>query len=250
MSSKKGTWPQAIGTFLLPILLIMVVRWSVVEPFVIPSGSMIPSLLIHDHILVKKFDFGLKWPFTKSWIWFWNRPQRGDVVVFRYPENEQVFYVKRLVGLPGDEVVVAGRSLWINGELIAKESSVAPSFVAAGKSVKGSGQEDFSNDDTQIENYDYFMEQLGQHRHSIRFQKNAFSDEAVKKTYVVPEGEYFMMGDNRDESSDSRVWGFVPEAYLVGTPAFILMGCSESLPNSSFCSPRHLTFSRIFKRVL
>lgn len=250
MSSKKGTWPQAIGTFLLPILLIMTIRWSLIEPFVIPSGSMIPSLLIHDHILVKKFDFGLKWPFTKSWIWMWDRPDRGQIVVFRYPENDQVFYVKRLIGLPGDEVVIQGRDLWVNGQPIEKESTSAPPLGDPGKRGRGSQIEDFENDETQIANYDYFMEQLGSYRHYIRYQKNAFPEESEKKTYVVPQGEYFMMGDNRDESSDGRVWGFVPEAYLIGTPAFILMGCSQSLPNSSFCSPRHLTFSRIFKRVL
>lgn len=241
MVSKKGTWPQALATFALPIVMILTVRWAGLEPFVIPSGSMIPSLLIHDHILVKKFEFGLKWPFTKSWIMMWKRPERGQIVVFRYPENDQVFYVKRLVGLPGDEITVSGRSVWINGQHVEKKPT--------------SSLQDFSTDDhtSADEDYDYFLESLGSHEHLVRFQKNAFSNvenDSFKKTYRVPEGNYFMMGDNRDESSDSRVWGFVPEANLIGGPAIILLGCTESLPNSSFCSPRHLTYSRIFKRVL
>lgn len=247
MASKKGTWPQAITTFILPILVILTIRWAVVEPFVIPSGSMIPSLLIHDHILVKKFEFGLKWPFTKRWIWMWQRPERGQIVVFRFPENEQVFYVKRLVGLPGDEVTVSGRSLWVNGQLVAKQPEINPEkalLLPRDEDALGSGPR---------EEYEYFLEKLDARSHYIRFLRDSFSntaDESYKKTYKVPPGEYFMMGDNRDESSDGRVWGFVPEANLVGTPAVILMGCKESLPNSSFCSPRHLTISRFFKRVL
>ncbi|MFN8944713.1 MAG: signal peptidase I [Pseudobdellovibrionaceae bacterium] len=240
MSSAKGTWPQAIATFLFPILLILSIRWAIAEPFVIPSGSMIPSLLVHDHMIVKKFEFGVKWPFTKNWIWMWHRPDRGEILVFRYPQNEKVFYVKRVIGLPGDEVKISGRSLWINGDLIQK-SPVPDEAVPR------------EEDSFEHEDYDYFVEKLGSNEYQIRFQRDAFSnttDETYSKTYLVPEGEYFVMGDNRDESSDGRVWGFVPEAYLVGSPAFILMGCKETLPNSSLCSPRHLTFSRLFKRVL
>ncbi len=100
----KGTWDQAILTFLLPILLVLGVRWAFVEPFVIPSGSMIPNLLIHDHIIVKKFSYGLHIPFGDVWIAQWSAPQRGDIVVFKYPENPDVYYIKRLIGLPGIEL--------------------------------------------------------------------------------------------------------------------------------------------------
>jgi signal peptidase I len=245
MVSKKGTWPQALATFLFPILLILTIRWAVIEPFVIPSGSMIPTLLIHDHILVKKFEFGLKWPFTKSWIWMWQKPKRGQIVVFRFPENDQVFYVKRLIGLPGDDITMSDRNIWVNGKLIEKQPVSNPE----------------KTDSNSIEEYEYFFENLGSQPHYIRYQRDSSSydtatdslsnaDETFKKAYKVPPGKYFMVGDNRDESADGRVWGFVPEANLVGTPAMILMGCTESLPNSSFCSPRHLTISRIFKRVL
>jgi signal peptidase I len=98
----KGTWNQAILTFLFPILLVLGVRWALFEPFVIPSGSMIPNLLIHDHILVKKFAFGIHVPFSDKWLVQWTKPSRGEIVVFKYPENPEVYYIKRLIGLPSE----------------------------------------------------------------------------------------------------------------------------------------------------
>ena len=104
--SLKSNWRQAVFALLLPILLVLAVRWIVLEPFVIPSESMVPNLLIHDHLAVTKFNFGLRIPFSKEYLIFWHKPQRGDVVVFRYPKDPEVYYIKRIVGLPGEKIKI------------------------------------------------------------------------------------------------------------------------------------------------
>lgn len=224
----KGTWPQAIGTFLLPVLIVFCIRWILVEPFVIPSGSMIPNLLVHDHILVKKYSLGLKLPFSDYWLLRWRNPQRGEVLVFRYPKNPDVFYIKRLIGLPGDVVVVRGSGqITVNGqEWILHE-------------------EPPRNHD----NFNYYSEDNGQQRHVVRFYGSPLeSDE--NKEYRVPEGEYFFMGDNRDQSSDGRVFGYVPEKYLIGPASVIWLSCESTLTSVSYiCDPRQIRWKRLFNPV-
>ena len=114
----RATWPQALLTLFGPILLFLGVRWLIAEPFVIPSGSMIPTLHIHDHILVNKLAYGVHVPFSKSWLTHWSNPKRGDIVVFRYPENPDVFLVKRAIGLPGDRVALQSGALRINDQVL------------------------------------------------------------------------------------------------------------------------------------
>ena len=113
---KQGTWPQALLTFFIPLALVFLFRWFLFEPFVIPSESMVPNLLIHDHIMVKKFSYGFKPPMGDGWLWKFKQPARGDVVVFRFPENRDVFFIKRLIGLPGDEVLVQNGQISVNGK--------------------------------------------------------------------------------------------------------------------------------------
>lgn len=227
----KGTWNQAILTFLLPILLVMGLRWAVVEPFVIPSGSMIPNLLVYDHILVKKFYYGLHWPFSTRWMVKWREPQRGEVLVFRYPENPDVYYIKRLIGLPGDHVLIEDGRITINGEkweLTPLENS------------------ELSDSGT----FNYFQESIPQSsdKHIVRFFKDRPFGEQDPRNLTVPENQYLFMGDNRDQSSDGRVWGFVRDEYIVGKSWLIWLSCHSTLPTISYvCDPAQIRWDRLFK---
>lgn len=222
----KGTWNQAIFAFIVPIALVLVVRWALVEPFIIPSGSMIPTLLVNDHILVNKSSFGLKVPFTNVWLLRWSSPQRGDIVVFKYPVNTDVFYIKRLIGVPGDVIVINDGRLTVNGQVVSLEPTLPPHAPNG---------------------YYYFNEKIGEKSHLVRFI-SMLSDAEQKIT--VPENSYFFMGDNRDESSDSREWGFVSQDLLVGEAFFIWFSCEEMLPSMKYmCNPAQLRSDRIFKSI-
>lgn len=220
----KGTWNQALVSLLIPILVVLGLRWAVVEPFVIPSGSMIPNLLVYDHILVKKFSYGLRIPFTNSWLVEWAKPQRGDIIVFKYPENPEVYYVKTLIGLPGDELKITQGRITINGNPLALTETEG--------AEKG---------------FEYFTENIGNMEHTVRFLTPA---EGETQTVNVGDNEFFFMGDNRDQSSDSRAWGTVPKKYLVGKAWVIWLSCENTLPTMNFvCDPSQIRWSRLFKKL-
>ncbi len=225
----KATWPQAIITFVLPVFLVGFIRWAVIEPFVIPSGSMLPNLHIHDHVLVKKFSYGLKFPFSDYWIFRWGNPQRGEIAVFKYPKQPDVYFIKRVIGIPGDEILIKLGLITINGHNWVRNPISAPIV----------SDEDF----------DYFEESSGSEKHIVRYQKNFLdSDEEFK--IKLSDNEYFMMGDNRDESMDSRYWGTVTEGLLVGRAWKIIIGCDETLPsNSMLCNPETLRKDRFWLKV-
>lgn len=228
--SLKGTWFQAITAFLLPIFILGFIRWAVFEPFVIPSGSMIPNLLVHDHVIVKKFSYGLKFPFTDIWIVRWAEPQRGEVVVFKYPKNQSVYYIKRLIGVPGDEVHFKDGLIKVNGQEWTMTPTAPP-------------------DDIDADGFAYFKESSGPETHIVRYRDE---DLQSKEEYSIKlkDGEYFMMGDNRDESMDSRYWGTVPAGLLVAPAWRILLGCEETLAsNSMLCDPSTLKMNRFWRRV-
>lgn len=202
------------------ILIVFLLRSFVFEPFKIPSGSMIPTLLIGDLILVNKFTYGLKLPVLNTRLTEGNPIQRGDVVVFRYPPKPSVDYIKRVVGVPGDEVSYLNKKLTINGQPMA-QTQLSDFF-----------------DESMMEYFKQFDEQLGAKSHRIivderrpafvpgadnfKYKENCrYSVEGV--TCTVPEGHYFTMGDNRDNSLDSRYWGFVPDANVVGKAFFVWM---------------------------
>jgi signal peptidase I len=219
----RGTWRQAFLTFFAPILLISFTRWALVEPFVIPSGSMIPNLLIHDHIFASKLSYGLHVPFSSKWLTRWAAPQRGEVVVFRYPKNPDVYYVKRIIGLPGDQIRMSHGVVFVNGQAM----DLVP--------LPGKEQE---------EGFAYFTENG---HHIVRYQNK---DQADYDTIQVPESHYFALGDNRDQSADSRVWGFVPENNLVGRAKLIWLSCAKTLPSASFlCDPQTLRLNRFLISV-
>ena len=202
------------------ILIVFLLRSFVFEPFKIPSGSMIPTLLIGDLILVNKFTYGLRLPVANTRLTEGQAVQRGDVVVFRYPPRPSVDYIKRVIGLPGDEVSYLNKRLTING-----------------KEVPQTALSDFFDEST-MEYFKQFDEQLGDRHHKIivdqrraafignpdnfAYRDNCrYSIEGV--TCKVPEGHFFMMGDNRDNSLDSRYWGFVPEGNIIGRAFFVWM---------------------------
>ncbi len=218
---KQGRWPQALVLFFLPIFLIFSLRWFFYEPFVIPSESMVPNLYIHDHILVQKFAYGLKPPMGDGWIFKWSQPERGDVIVFRYPENRDVFFIKRLIGLPGDVIKTKGMSLTVNGNLYSLEA------------IGGTGN---------------FEERTNlQRTYTVRFDQESNFDQNEDKEFVVPKNSYFVMGDNRFNSHDSRFWGFVAEDLLVGKAQFIWLSCEETLVAMPFiCNPATLRSERLF----
>lgn len=185
-------------SFFPVLLFVLVIRSFVFEPFRIPSGSMQPTLLEGDFIFVKKYSYGLRLPVTETKILDTGEPERGDVIVFRLPSDPSINYIKRVVGLPGDEIVYERHRLTINGEPV----TLVPEPGATPSDPK-------------------FIEQLGDHRHDILI---ASSTNVLRDgIYRVPEGHYFVMGDNRDNSRDSRYIGFIPEANLVGKAVRIWM---------------------------
>ncbi len=186
---------------LFPVLLIVLLfRSFLFEPFKIPSGSMIPTLLIGDFILVNKFAYGLRLPVLNSKFMEVGEPKRGDVVVFRYPVDPGINFIKRLVGMPGDTIVYRDKKLFINGEAVELISQGVFSSSAIKCTAPSPDAERYS-------------EQLGEVAHDILLHHGSGSRDG---RWVVPEGHYFMMGDNRDRSNDGREWGFVPEANLMG----------------------------------
>jgi signal peptidase I len=207
-----GLFPVIISVFFL--------RSFIVEPFKIPSGSMIPTLLVGDLILVNKFHYGLRLPVLNTKITEGDKPQRGDVMVFRYPPKPSLDYIKRVVGVPGDTVAYLNKRLTINGQAVPTES--VPEFF----------------DEDAMRYFKQYEEKLGSQTHRLLndAQRPAFVPGAEKfpgyencdytvegVTCKVPEGHYFMMGDNRDNSMDSRYWGFVPEKNIVGKAFFVWM---------------------------
>ena len=186
---------------LFPVLLIVLLfRSFLFEPFKIPSGSMIPTLLIGDFIVVNKFSYGIRLPVLNKKVFGVGAPERGDVVVFRYPIDPGVNFIKRAVGLPGDTVTYRDKQLFVNGERVTQ--------TPAGRYKSSDVKCTTPSSDAVL-----FDEQLGEANHKILTHTN---NRGRNGQWVVPEGHYFMMGDNRDRSNDSRAWGFVPEENLLG----------------------------------
>ncbi|NML84807.1 signal peptidase I [Polaromonas sp.] len=202
------------------IIIVFLLRSFLFEPFKIPSGSMIPTLLVNDLILVNKFHYGLRLPVLNIKVLDNHNPERGDVMVFRYPPKPSLDYIKRVVGVPGDEVAYLNKKLTINGKPLPK-TPLADFFdedvlryAKQFQETNGGRTYRLLNDDDRpafIAGADNFP-----------FRENCrYSSEGV--VCKVPEGQYFMMGDNRDNSLDSRYWGFVPEKNIVGKAFFVWM---------------------------
>ncbi|WP_263078788.1 signal peptidase I [Endozoicomonas sp. Mp262] len=197
---------------IFPVLtLVLVLRSFLFEPFQIPSGSMIPTLEVGDFILVNKYTYGLRLPVVGTKILPVNDPKRGDVMVFKEPKNPNINFIKRVIGLPGDKVTYRNKKLFIN------DNPVPQNFVAQ-----------LSDSDSFYRLYDETIEGK---THQIR--KEPAMPDLGEGSWVVPEGHYFMMGDNRDRSNDSRYWGYVPQQNIVGKAVYIWMHWPKwtDLPN-------------------
>ncbi len=200
-------------SFFPVILAVLLLRSFLVEPFRIPSGSMMPTLLVGDFILVNKFAYGLRWPVLNTRFLELGEPERGDVVVFRFPQDEAVDYIKRVVGVPGDQIYYRNKTLYVNGEPAARLP--LPPYVGEGAGAGHTGAQRALED---LEGVD----------HEILFNPRARDlppgcTVLANGPVTVPENAYFVMGDNRDNSNDSRCWGFVPEGNLVGKAFAIWM---------------------------
>lgn len=218
ISPKEGATRDQVGranrepliveyarSFFPIIMLVLVLRSFLAEPFRIPSGSMMPTLLIGDFILVNKFAYGLRLPVINKKIVGLGEPQRGDVVVFRYPKDPSVDYIKRVVGLPGDHVAYYDKKLYINGKPVEQVPVGSYTGFGSGEVMTGASLR---------------IEELGKAEHRILVNPEV---RGLEGDFVVPEGYYFVLGDNRDNSNDSRYWGPVPEDNLVGKAFFIWM---------------------------
>jgi signal peptidase I len=188
---------QYARSFFPVILMVVLIRSFVIEPFRIPSASMMPGLIDGDFIFVSKFSYGLRLPVINTKILNTGRPQRGDVIVFRLPADPSVNYIKRLIGLPGDHVLVRNNQIFINGKMVPQQ---ADGHYLGGDEFAGS---------------DLALESFGKKAHVVMFARDL---QAKDFEAVVPDGEYFFMGDNRNDSEDGRfsAVGFVPDKNLVG----------------------------------
>ncbi len=219
---KQPWWVEYSVSFFPVILIVFLLRSFLVEPFKIPSSSMVPTLLVGDFILVNKYAYGIRLPVVNKKIVPLGEPSRGDVMVFRYPEDPSLDYIKRVVGLPGDRIEYRNKRLFINGQAVPERQV----------------DDYLSRERMQFSRR--YIETLGGVDHEILLEDDAPAAVLPTRaasgncTYnmnglacTVPAGHYFVMGDNRDNSSDSRVWGFVPDENIVGKAFFIWLNLNE-----------------------
>ena len=202
---KQSFFVEQCISFFPIFLIVLVLRSFVFEPFRIPSGSMMPTLLIGDFILVNKYEYGLRLPVLYNKFIDINDPKRGDVVVFRYPDNPKIPYIKRIIGLPGDKIAYYDKTLYINDILVEQTTSGPYAPYGSGLTMLGSL---------------LISEDLGNIEHEILIDPDRNSLDFVTE---VPDTHYLVLGDNRDNSKDSRYWGFVPEENLLGRAFLIWM---------------------------
>lgn len=244
--SKKASFKNSILPFSMTIIFVLALRWIFFEPFVIPSGSLIPSLLIYDHVLVSKYDYGLRLPWSKTWVFNWSAPKPADIVVFRSKHEDSYFMIKRLMATGGDRVRLDDQGVvYINDQKIkrVKVSLTDPKIIKKyGKlAIPARLQESIDSVDVYEEHYNgksYLTMYSKWHRQPRVFE------------YKVPKGEYFFMGDNRDNSSDSRYWGSLQANHLIGAARFIWLSCDYVLKSLPFlCQPSSIRTQRIFTRI-
>ena len=210
--AERVWYVDVLAPFFPVLFVVLVLRSFVVEPFQIPSGSMSPTLEVGDFILVNKFAYGLRLPVSGTKVVPVGEPQRGDVMVF-FPPGDRRYFIKRVIGLPGDDIRMTNNVLYVNGERMSQERTAL--------------------DYLELEpGYQVMWEQLGDTSHLIRRRRRA-GEYGLNFHAVVPAGHYFMMGDNRDNSFDSRAWGAVPEQNIVGKAFLVWMHWDDffSLPS-------------------
>ena len=225
---KEPWWVEYSRSFFPVILVVFLVRSFLVEPFKIPSGSMIPTLQVGDFIVVNKFTFGIRLPIIDIKLIEINSPSRGDVMVFHYPENPSVEFIKRVIGLPGDKIIYRNKQVFVNGVM---------------QELKREDDYNYVEPSLKLVHTERYSENLSGHSHAVIINPDAanihlgsvaefpgrenceYNEAEVRCT--VPPGHYFMLGDNRDNSRDSRYWGFVPDRMIVGKAFGIWMNFSD-----------------------
>jgi signal peptidase I len=199
----------------LCLLAVVVVRSFLFEPFKIPSSSMVPTLKIGDHIFVSKFNYGLSLPFTKFEFVAWGIPKRGEVIVFLFPRDESLHYIKRVIGVPGDRLEFKGKDIFINGGKVTKERVTDFSEIS-----RVTGGREFSGE--------LYKETLGDIVHYVKYASGgSYEFSRSNQVEIVPPDKFFVAGDNRDDSYDSRSWGYVPRENIKGRAQMIWLSLDQ-----------------------
>lgn len=228
---------KELKSIIVIIFLVLLFRSAFFEPFKIPSGSMIPTLMIGDFILVNKMSYGFKLPFSQ-WIsdpiYVGNKsnPERGDVMVFKYPQDTSVYYIKRVIGLPGDTVEIKDKVIYINDVPLVHNE------------IDGKKYMDDMDDKFKGIKLRFFEEEIGPHKHTYQIDDENFYKTDHEKT-VVPPDHFFVMGDNRDFSYDSRYWNFVPHKYIIGKAVLVWFSMIFPWNEDSFKFRYHRIFNPI-----
>lgn len=218
-TKKKSTAREYLEALLIAALIAFTIRAFVFEAFKIPSGSMIPTLSVGDHIFVNKFTYGLRIPFTKIHIWEREGPERGEVVVFIYPVDNDKDFIKRVMGVPGDKIRLEGTDVFVNGEkLVHRPLEARPDPANKRELIIENGVKKEIPYERGWEDFEFVEEVTNGYPHIVQYEKFGVREPLE---FTVPEGHYFMMGDNRDNSADSREWGFVPYENIKGRAMFV-----------------------------